>query len=223
MRKKKVQPGPSASLADKQKLAKQYSYQFRSTADSQLALLPPEVRADYAFCLLPAQGYSLELADFLLTSASNGLQTANQLQQMWGRRTAKRIQDYIAFCHLEQVRAQRGDHISRMQRAASLAPPSVTVPTFPPWDHNPENSLLAPPSAVYVDKFEEHAYDAIYPHIYSDLIRRSPGRFMSSDGTFKLTKITISTGRIAVLFMGEDSTICGFYVVGVRPGAARPR
>jgi hypothetical protein len=69
------------------KRAKQtVAYQFRSTAADQLAMLPKYVRTQFPCVLLRVGGYSFDLADVLLTSAANSMQTATQVHEMWGRR-----------------------------------------------------------------------------------------------------------------------------------------
>jgi hypothetical protein len=258
------------------KRAKQtVAYQFRSTAADQLAMLPKYVRTQFPCVLLRVGGYSFDLADVLLTSAANSMQTATQVHEMWGRRQYRTMHDYITFAHGEQVKAQAQEraiqnqvqktgvsspkeiecatskplrqstldsqlpaHAARAQQlqdaasspslplpaaasTAAAATPSATsivsfttnARKFPSWKPVPDDSIMAPPSVKVLEGFLQHVYDAIYPYLYSDLIRRSPGRFMCSDGTFKITRITNSDGRVCILFIGEDGTICGFYVV----------
>jgi hypothetical protein len=159
----------------------------------------------------------MELADLLLSSAANQMQTQLQVAEIWGRNHYRACHDYLAFAHAQQLQAQAGRHRSRIRTAiapnAPVAPSEVVTPIFPEWEAIPDNTLMGVPSAKALESYVQHAYECIYPELYKDLIRRSPGRFMCSDGTFKLAKITMSEGRVLILFIGEDTTICGFYVV----------
>ena len=47
----------------------------------------------------------------------------------------------------------------------------------------------------------------------SDMVRRSPGRTCSSDGTFRLMSRTITDANVLVLIIGDDHCIVAYYVV----------
>ena len=45
------------------------------------------------------------------------------------------------------------------------------------------------------------------------MVRRSPGRTCSSDGTFRLMNRTITDANVLVLIIGDDHCIVAYYVV----------
>ena len=223
MAKSKVEAKDPDSIV---KLARQYAHHFRSTAAEQLEMLPTHVRGEYRFVLLRTGGYSLELADFLLTSAANSMQVAAQLADMWGRRAFRAHQESLTFAHTEQLKAQARQHQPKQLKITDMhggdrhngntdavSNQTFETPVFPLSKPIPDTSIMGVPSAKSLDGFVDHAYNALKQHIHDDLMTRKPGRFMCSDGTFKIAKITMSEGRVAILFIGEDGTICGFYIV----------
>ena len=66
-------------------------------------------------------------------------------------------------------------------------------------------------------------------HIVADIMRRSPGRTISSDGTFRLMSRTAGSAQALVLLPGDDHSIIAYYVLKsekwaeLRPGLVRPR
>lgn len=70
--------------------------------------------------------------------------------------------------------------------------------------------MLSEPSTKSLDSYTDHAYDKIFPFMYTNLVQRYPGEFISSDGTFRTAKITISEGKIVVCFVGENNDIVGW-------------
>ena len=45
------------------------------------------------------------------------------------------------------------------------------------------------------------------------MVRRSPGRTCSSDGTFRLMSRTITDANVLVLIIGDDHCIVAYYVM----------
>ena len=102
---------------------------------------------------------------------------------------------------------------------------------WPPWRrHNPDNSLLHPTPANLNLKTTLINYHEVFKgHIVADIMRRSPGRTISSDGTFRLMSRTTGSAKMLVLLLGADHSIIAYYVLKsekwaeLRPGLVRPR
>eukprot|EP01047_Picozoa_sp_COSAG01_P060187 COSAG01_NODE_7339_length_3243_cov_8.710878_2_plen_780_part_00 len=73
------------------------------------------------------------------------------------------------------------------------------------------NTIVAAPSSDMCDSYFEHAYGLIEKYILWDMIRRSPGKFVKSDGTFHIASITLSDAKIVNFFLGEDEACIGWY------------
>ena len=123
---------------------------------AQLQILPPQVRAQFSCVLLRIGGYDLELADLLLSSAANQMQTQLQVAEIWGRNHYRACHDYLAFAHAQQLQAQAGRHRSRIRTAiapnAPVAPSEVVTPIFPEWEAIPDNTLMGVPSAKALEE-----------------------------------------------------------------------
>ena len=50
-------------------------------------------------------------------------------------------------------------------------------------------------------------------HLVADIMRRSPGRTISSDGTFRLMSRTTGSAQVLVLLLGADHSIIAYYVL----------
>ena len=100
---------------------------------------------------------------------------------------------------------------------------------WPPWRrHNPDNSLLHPtPANLKTTLINYH--EVFKGHIVADIMRRSPGRTISSDGTFRLMSRTTGSAKVLVLLLGADHSIIAYYVLKsekwaeLRPGLLRLR
>jgi hypothetical protein len=155
-----------SSSDDMTMLARQCAVTFRSTTPAQLQILPPQVRAQFSCVLLRIGGYDLELADLLLSSAANQMQTQLQVAEIWGRNHYRACHDYLAFAHAQQLQAQAGRHRSRIRTAiapnAPVAPSEVVTPIFPEWEAIPDNTLMGVPSAKALESYVQHAYEHMY-------------------------------------------------------------
>ena len=77
---------------------------------------------------------------------------------------------------------------------------------------NFDNSLLFP-SEENLRTVVTELHAEMKPYLDGDLVRPSPGRCTSSDGTFRLMARTQSIGNVLVLIMGEEHDIIGWYVL----------
>ena len=99
----------------------------------------------------------------------------------------------------------------------------------PPWRmHNPDSSLLHPtPANLRTTLINYH--EMFKGQIVADIMRRSPGRTISSDGTFRLMSRTTGSAQVLVLLLGADHSIIAYYVLKsekwaeLRPGLLRLR
>ena len=84
---------------------------------------------------------------------------------------------------------------------------------WPPWRrHNPDNSLLHPtPANLRTTLINYH--HMFKGHLVADIMRRSPGRTISSDGTFRLMARTTGSAQVLVLLLGADHSIIAYYVL----------
>ena len=94
--------------------------------------------------------------------------------------------------------------------------------------HNPDNSLLHPtPANLRTTLINYH--HMFKGHLVADIMRRSPGRTISSDGTFRLMSRTTGSAQVLVLLLGADHSIIAYYVLKsekwseLRPGLQRLR
>ena len=103
---------------------------------------------------------------------------------------------------------------------------------WPPWrrQHNPDNSLfLLHPTPANLRTTLINYHEMFKGHIVANIMRRSPGRTISSDGTFRLLSRTTGSANVLVLLLGADHSIIAYYVLKsekwaeLRPGFLRLR
>jgi hypothetical protein len=92
----------------------------------------------------------------------------------------------------------------------------------------PGQQLVAPDDRQFAD--HPHQLQQMYKgHLVADIMRRSPGRTISSDGTFRLMSRTTGSAQVLVLLLGADHSIIAYYVLKsekwaeLRPGLLRLR
>ena len=169
--------------------------------------LPRRVRALYRGLLCWKQGgCDDEFAEKMLTSTARLAELEADLQVTARARERKALQDYLAF-----VRLQRGVARPAAERFFGVVPSPRTK--WPGWRLQQMSDSLLHASAhnIRVTLIEYHRL--LKPILLGDMIRRSPGRGMSMDGTFRLMNRTKTDGNVLVLFIGTDGCIVTYYVL----------
>ena len=169
--------------------------------------LPRAVRAMYRGLLCWKQGgCDDEFAEKMLTSKARLAELAADLQATARARERKALHDYLAF-----VRQQHGATRSADERFFGAAPRARAK--WPGWRLQQMSDSLLHASAhnIRVTLIEYHGL--LKPLLLGDMIRRSPGRGMSMDGTFRLLIRTKTDGNVLVLFIGDDGCIVTYYVL----------
>jgi len=90
------------------------------------------------------------------------------------------------------------------------APPAP--PAWPPWHFAKYSDSLLHPTAANIHTSKLEYYKIYHPYLIGDIMRRSPGRAASSDGTFRIMGRTKSDGEVLVLIIGEEHSIVGWFV-----------
>eukprot|EP01049_Picozoa_sp_SAG25_P009469 SAG25_NODE_942_length_4661_cov_85.334064_3_plen_289_part_00 len=169
---------------------------FTAYSPEQMAMLPALVRSRYSFVLLePRGGYSHALGTLLLNSAAKQQQDETILAQLYTQRIHQAFESYALF-------------VSNQDTGQSHI-----FPAFVPSVLFPNGSHMSPPSRKSIETITNDCYLQIKDEMEGDLLRRSPGAFISSDGTFHLCKVTMHGGRILIFLLGERGHIVAWYVV----------
>ena len=89
--------------------------------------------------------------------------------------------------------------------AATAAAPQM--PKWPAWRLPKFSASLLHPTARNLRSTVVALHKQLEPWLLGDIIRRSPGKGCSSDGTFKLMLRTRTDGQVLMLLIGDDHTV----------------
>ena len=87
------------------------------------------------------------------------------------------------------------DSVVATAPAAPLAAPPAP-PAWPPWHFAKYSDSLLHPTAANIRTSKLEYYKIYKPFLIGDIVRRSPGRAASSDGTFRIMGRTKSDGEV---------------------------
>ena len=191
---------------------------FSASAPQQLDMLPDSVRLDFDFVLLPSGrgGYTNSLKNFVLKSCAKQLQDTTTVAEQYQHRRDTRLHRYILWAAVQQSGGQQQQQSTLASSAIGIVIgppilPNITGP-FPTPSRIPSGTPFSPPSADFIEAYTADIFHHIKDHIDGDLMRRDPGEIMSSDATFSLAAITISTGQMMVFLMGENADVIRWFV-----------
>jgi hypothetical protein len=179
-------------------------------------LLPGALRARLEVTFFAGQqgGLDRPLAAKLLRSREDVSEMADAIAASRAAREEGCLQRYIAFADAER-RAEEARTPTAMElfTGATTSGASAAVPLWPPFRfHHPTDSILHPTRLNLTTAIKELG-SQLKPYLLGDLLRRAPGEFASSDGTFRLALRTISDAGTLLFIMGERHDIVAWYAL----------
>ena len=180
------------------------AFSFRSCDRDVMGTLPWAVQARYP----QLSSCTNEFLDLLFSTDEPWACVQRSLQRLYDGHNARLASAYYAFTHLH----------------SDAAP-------WPAWEFTDHTAgLFSAPSTDSIVSCFDSGYALIEPHLLGDMLRRSPGRFVSVDGTFRAAGRTVeAAAKVLVFVMGEDHTVCAWWAVeteswdAMAPGMIRLR
>ena len=83
---------------------------------------------------------------------------------------------------------------------------------WPAWRLPKMSASLLHPTALNLRSILIALHRQLEPWLLGDMVRRSPGKGASSDGTFRLMMRTRTDGKVLLLIIGDDHTVTAWYV-----------
>jgi hypothetical protein len=83
---------------------------------------------------------------------------------------------------------------------------------WPAWRLPKMTDSLLHPTALNLRSILIALHAQYEPWLLGDMVRRSPGKGASSDGTFRLMMRTRTDGKVLLLIIGDDHTVIAWYV-----------
>ena len=183
-----------------------------NTSDPQfIELLPDRARAKLEGLLLFQKGGAdTELFEKVIHPSASLSQMVTELRVPRQARTKAVLNRYLIFVQQQRAKEAASPPTDLFGRADTRA--AAPVPRWPAWRHPNEKSSLLFPTHRNIRKIIMRAGDTFEPYLLGDLVRRAPGAFAASDGTYRLLIRTHSDGKLLLLIIGEDNTIVAYYV-----------
>jgi hypothetical protein len=142
-------------------------------------------------------GCTTALAERVITARTPLAETAAALRNEFQLRQKALLVRYHRFAKAEMQREQKKHAV---------------VAKWPPFTLPELSCSLLVPSARNLRRVILNFHATWKPYLLADMVRRTPGEGISSDGTFRLMMRTRSDGKVLILFIGDDHTIVSWYV-----------
>ena len=180
-------------------------------------LYPMGLRARYTVTFFPGQvgGADVQLAAKLFRSKEDMSEMSESLMAPRRAQEGSCVQRYVCFASAEMAAAAAPPTAIAAWAGAAARGESATAAAaaWPAYRfHHPTDSILHTTAANLTTAIKKlHA--KLSPYLLGDLLRRDPGEFASSDGTFRLAIRTLSDGNVILFVMGERGDVIAWYVL----------
>lgn len=118
------------------------------------------------------------------------------------------MHDYIAFVEEQETSTSVPNDACYFGAEMSVAGENK----WPEWVFFDMNNSLLHPTARNLRNILLEYHKIYKPYLLGDIVRRSPGRGASSDGTFRVILRTRTDGRVLILVIGDEHSIIAWYV-----------
>jgi hypothetical protein len=179
-------------------------------------LLPEALRARYMVTFFSGMqgGLDVALAAKLFRSKEDMREMADALMAARSAQEEACARRYIAFAAAERAAAAARAPTAMEQFTGVAATARGADDTLWPAFafHHPTDSLLHPTNDNLTTAIKQ-LHRKLQPYLLGDLVRRAPGEFASSDGTFRLAMRTISDAGTLLFILGERHDIVAWYAL----------
>ena len=167
-------------------------------------------------------GCDLALATKLITSKANLTEIEAELAADAEVRQEQLYHRYISFAKAQMAHAAPARPISSFFQPAAGSSGGGTASggdtasggaaKWPSWRLPKMSDSLLHPTTNNLRSTYVALHAQYEPWLLGDMLRRSPGKGASSDGTFRLMMRTRTDGGVLLLIIGDDHTVVAWYV-----------